>query len=261
MDINWLLHHPDKVDWDDVCVHCILDEHLIELCKNYVNWDYVSQYQNLSESFIRNNFIYLNWSLILKFQNLSISFLDLCDNAWNSSDWFSIAKYQHLNESFIIKHFDKFSHHECWNMICKRQNLSETFLINHHHLLIWTSISHRQFLSPEFVIRFKDHIDWCAFVSNKKSWDRFVSHPSHIINCFKEFFFLKNNYSSNFFTRNSQLFNRTKIDNVWSSFLSLCTIPVIKIQRAWRLCIVCPEFSICRNRLSREFDDLIKITL
>ena len=218
IDYKWIKKHPNKVDWNDVCMFGSLKLKWIENFEHFVNWNTVCTFQHLNENFIRKWYYRVNWDLIVIHQKLNDSFIDECHAIWNTDNWKNISRYQRLSSSFI----DKYSTH-----------------------LNWSELSLNPYLPSEIVVKYKNKIDWKMLILNVKVWKRFIKSDYNLLKCADEITIQCCTSSS----------NTSQLKKCFSRLIEI-NRKLIKIQNAWRICVSNPSFLICKKRLIREFNEL-----
>ena len=176
-------------------------------------------------------------------------------------EWENILYYKCLSEDFIRNASKKINLN--WNIISCRQYLSESFIEEFHDKVNWDLISLYQQISIEFAIKHIYVINWGLYIQN----DFFNQIPLRIL---ISYFDVIEERIMNYI---SLCRNKNENDEIYGN---LFTIYICKkklhfwrksikfyndkckiIQNVWRDVISNPNYKLCRNRLQREFNELI----
>lgn len=99
--------------------------------------------------------------------NLSEEFIErLLSLVDNDYIWFDIFEYHKLSENFIRKYVEQYDN-DIWSVISKYQTLSEDFIIEFKDKVDWYDISGKQKFSEEFALKFHNELDWSLIIRRK----------------------------------------------------------------------------------------------
>ncbi len=171
-----------KLNWDSISRYQKLSETFMGKHRKFLNWHWISMFQTLTMKFVHKFHKRLNLPLVFsRLHNLSEENIEefadkmclthLCHIRHLSDDflikfknrlcWDTIFETQQPSEDFIRQYQD---HISSWGLLWGSfQIFSDEFMIEFHMTLdeeSWNSISHRQKLSPNFIRRFRDKLDW-----------------------------------------------------------------------------------------------------
>lgn len=240
IDLKWIDKHPDKVDWTDICVHVKLNNKFIRKYKDWIDWKEVCMHQCLNSKTLYECQQYVYWDIVSIFQKIKQSFIS--EHAHFFSDELFelyLPRFQNLDDYFILNNIDRLD----MSIVLKYQCLSSTtitYLIDHLTILNVAILSQYQYISPDLACSLKHKLNWNSLLINKHSCMDDM-HYCHIIECL--YYINQIHYIPNYSTLCIKLHEVNNAAN--------------KIQFYWKHSISNPSFKICRQRLHREFNELI----
>lgn len=245
IDYNWINRYPNKVDWTDVSIYGKLKNKFIRKYKDYVNWLEIGIHQKLSYETLLECGQYLDWNVMIMFQNIPEELLIHYQDMMTEECWtYYVPRFQKLSTNFIQKYFTRFN----VIFLIKYQKLSEQQLRYCLRLNLGSVISKYQKLKPRMICNLKDELDWTLLSVNPNiNPNKFEDHDIITIKPYiDETFKMIDRSSEIILMLKIRLF---RIENVAK-----------KIQKHWKHSITAPDYELCKQRLKREFTELISIT-
>lgn len=150
-----------------VCIH-----------RSELDFDDLIKRHILPEWFIIRYAFLLDWDLIIHNYEMTNNILDNC---YRYYDYPSICKYSIIDLKYIDDHF-KIFRREALPELCRYQKLTPEFMRKHKDELDWTIISECQKLSMRFIEEMKDYVDWTWISISQDFSKRFIIRHKNRLN-------------------------------------------------------------------------------
>ena len=147
-----------------------------------------------------------------------------------------------------------------WNIISCRQYLSESFIKEFHDKVNWDLISLYQPITIQFAIKNIYVVNWALYIQNdfcnRISLRTLILYFDVIEERIMNYISIctGNNYDDLF-----TIYICKKRLHFWRKSIKFYNDKCKIIQNVWREVISNPTYKLCRNRLQREFNELILI--
>lgn len=190
----------------------------------------------------------VDWLDICIYGKLDVNFMD---KYYEYINWQVVSQTQKMNEKLIRKYINRIN----WYKISKYQKLSESFIEEYINYINWKNVSEYQNLSANFIDRHLSFIDFYRLVNNSRI--NIFDDPINIIKYADKIAILNCTYKTYWKTSKFKYVKgNEKVKILWNRLIHM-SLHAKRIQKQWRTCITNPEYKICKDRLKREFNDLM----
>lgn len=157
--------YADMLDWYLLSRYQDMSEEFIENHRDKIKWNSILSRNMISENFVRKYADELNWTaLIGSSMNLSIDFIrEFVDRIDFNKFFYQRNVGQKVVEEFVDKNREKNIN---WNAILRNNSLTTDYIRLHLQQMekgvwhFWNNISEKQKLDEDFIIEYKDKLDW-----------------------------------------------------------------------------------------------------
>lgn len=134
----------------------LLTDQFIDEHKDEINWEWLTKHHKLTEEQIVKYSNYVNWKYVWLKQNVSEKFIEIHKDKIENWDWIVVKR--NLSIPFVKRNWGRWS----WQVISQVSNLDYEFILEFREYIDWRTftIYHWNDWDESFIREFRDYIDW-----------------------------------------------------------------------------------------------------